>query len=143
MSSPRRASKGRGGCRSRWRRNRCGRLALLARSSCRTLPCGAPHSSRSGEERAATAAHSLPLALRATATRRFALAYFRAPGLRQTMTDIPLEYFRHALIWLARQPEVDAKHIVIDGGSRGTQAALLLAVHFPGLVHGVIAISPS
>jgi len=71
-----------------------------------------------------------------------ALAYFDAPGLPRAVRNIPLEYFQHALEWLARQPQVDPKRIVVDGFSRGTQAALLLAVHYPKLVHGVIAASP-
>jgi enterochelin esterase-like enzyme len=33
--------------------------------------------------------------------------------------------------------------IYVSGGSRGGEAALLLGVHYPSLVHGVIASSPS
>lgn len=33
-----------------------------------------------------------------------ALAYFREPGLPQTLTNIPLEYFQHALQWLGVLP---------------------------------------
>lgn len=59
------------------------------------------------------------------------------------LSDIPLEYFAGALRWLARQPEVIAKQIYVSGVSRGSEAALLLGVHYPDLVHGVIASSPS
>ena len=72
-----------------------------------------------------------------------ALAYFHAPGLPQTLTDIPLEYFRRALAWLAQQPQVDPHRIIIDGASRGTEVALLIAIHYSALVHGVIAVSLS
>jgi dienelactone hydrolase len=72
-----------------------------------------------------------------------ALAYFREPGLRQTLTNIPLEYFQHALQWLSRQPQVDPKRMVVLGISRGSEAAQLLGVHYPDLVHGVIALVPS
>ena len=72
-----------------------------------------------------------------------ALAYFHAPGLPQTLTNIPLEYFQHAMQWLARQPQVDQQQIVVLGASRGSEPALLLGVHYPDLVHGVIALVPS
>lgn len=72
-----------------------------------------------------------------------ALAYFKEPGLPQTLTNIPLEYFQRALAWLATQPQVDPSRIVVVGISRGSEAALLLGVHYPELVHGVIALVPS
>ena len=71
------------------------------------------------------------------------IGYFGAPGLPPTLTRIPLEYFAAALRWLARQPGVDPHRIVVLGASRGSEAALLLAVHFPDLVHGVLAAAPS
>lgn len=72
-----------------------------------------------------------------------ALAYFGAPGLPPRLDRIPLEYFARALLWLDRQPAVDPGRVVVWGGSRGSEAALLLGVHFPHLVHAVIALSPS
>jgi dienelactone hydrolase len=71
------------------------------------------------------------------------IAYFGEPGLPSELDRIPLEYFRRALEWLRRQPGVDTKHIVTLGISRGSEAALLLGVHYPKLVHGVIAAVPS
>jgi len=71
-----------------------------------------------------------------------ALAYFGEPGLPQTPQNIPLEYFVTALRWLARQPGVDAHALVVDGISRGSEAALLLGADFPQLVHAVIALVP-
>ena len=72
-----------------------------------------------------------------------ALAYFKAPGLPQTLRDIPLEYFTSALEVLRAQPGVDPDHVLVAGDSRGGEAALLLGAHFPQLVNGVIAGVPS
>jgi dienelactone hydrolase len=72
-----------------------------------------------------------------------ALAYFGEDGLPATLTSIPLEYFAAALRILAGQPGVDPDRIIVEGASRGSEAALLLATHYPDLVHAVIALSPS
>jgi dienelactone hydrolase len=72
-----------------------------------------------------------------------ALAYFGAPGLPQNLADIPLEYFERALRWLGQEPGVDPQRLVVFGGSRGAEAALLLGSVFPDLVHAVAAYSPS
>jgi dienelactone hydrolase len=71
------------------------------------------------------------------------IAYFGEPGLPSELKDIPLEYFARALGWLARQPGVLAGQTYVSGVSRGSEAALLLGVYYPGLVHGVIASSPN
>lgn len=87
------------------------------------------------------AAHGVPT---------LALAYFNPPSrptefpdLPKNLRDIPLEYFRTALEWLAAQPGVDPQHVRVDGASRGSEAALLSGVNFPDLVHGVAAIVPT
>jgi dienelactone hydrolase len=72
-----------------------------------------------------------------------ALAYFNAPGLPATLSDIPLEYFARALRWLRSQPQVDPRHVLTLGISRGSEAALLLGAYYPRLVDGVIASVPS
>lgn len=72
-----------------------------------------------------------------------ALAYFKAPGLPQTLHNIPLEYFAKALRVLRAQPGVDPDHVLVAGESRGGEAALLLSAYFPRLVNGVIAGVPS
>jgi dienelactone hydrolase len=72
-----------------------------------------------------------------------ALAYFGEPGIPATEQNIPLEYFERALKWLATQPGVDPNHLVVDGASRGGEAALLLGVYYPDLVHAVIATTTS
>jgi dienelactone hydrolase len=72
-----------------------------------------------------------------------AIAYFGAPGLPKTLSNIPLEYFVKALTWLRGQPGVDPAHLFTYGVSRGSEAALLLGVLYPDLVRGVIALVPS
>lgn len=72
-----------------------------------------------------------------------ALAYFAEPGLSPALQNVPLDYFVKALNWLGQQPGVDPSHVAVMGASRGSEAALLLAAHFPQLVHAVVAYSPS
>jgi len=56
-----------------------------------------------------------------------ALAYFMDEGLPQTLENIPLEYFETAVDWLKAQPGIAPTAIGVIGGSRGSEAALLLA----------------
>jgi dienelactone hydrolase len=86
------------------------------------------------DEAAALASHGYPT---------LALAYFGEPGLPATLTGIPLEYFATALRWLARQPGVDPARLAVAGVSRGSEAALLLGVAYPTLVHAVVGLVPS
>ncbi len=72
-----------------------------------------------------------------------ALAYFDEPGLPDALDRIPLEYFARAARWLAARPGVDAQRLAVWGDSRGSEAALLTGAYFPGIVHAVIAGSPS
>lgn len=72
-----------------------------------------------------------------------ALAYWNAPGLPPSLTQIPLEYFTHALGWLAARPEVAPARMSVLGVSRGSEAAELLGANFPALVHSVVAVVPS
>jgi len=71
-----------------------------------------------------------------------ALAYWRDPGLPQTLERIPLEYFDRAVAWLKARPDVDPKGIGAIGWSRGSEAALLLGSRNPD-VHAVVGIAPS
>jgi hypothetical protein len=72
-----------------------------------------------------------------------ALAYFNAPGLPQTLSRIPLEYFARAIRWLRDRPKVGGRRIAVIGVSRGSEAAQLLGVHYPSLVGAVVATVPS
>lgn len=71
-----------------------------------------------------------------------ALAYFMETGLPQTLEDVPLEYFDKAVDWLKKQEGVDARSIGVVGGSRGSEAALLLASRRTD-IRAVMAFSPS
>ncbi|MDB5440498.1 MAG: hypothetical protein JWM33_2925 [Caulobacteraceae bacterium] len=70
------------------------------------------------------------------------LAYWRAPGLPDGIENIPLEYFKTAIDWVKARPEADPKRIGMIGWSRGGEAALLVAAHYPE-VKAVCAIAPS
>ncbi len=73
-----------------------------------------------------------------------ALASFGLPGLPAHLQAIPLEYFADAMTWLANeQGGLEPTQVVVLGISRGSEAAQLLAVHSPHLVHHVVAIVPS
>ncbi|WP_267286677.1 acyl-CoA thioesterase/bile acid-CoA:amino acid N-acyltransferase family protein [Kitasatospora acidiphila] len=71
------------------------------------------------------------------------VAYFHLPGLPDTLQNIPLEYFATAAHLLAAQPQTDPAHIVVEGDSRGSEAALLLAQDYPDLFHGSVLYAPS
>ncbi len=85
----------------------------------------------------------LPALLASNGYPALGVAYFGEPGLPQTLSRIPLEYFATALRWLASQPGVDPTRIAVLGISRGSEAAQLLGVYYPGLVHAVVAAAPS
>jgi uncharacterized protein len=70
------------------------------------------------------------------------LAYFGDPGLPPTLENVPLEYFTRAIDWLSAQPGVDATRIGVFGGSKGAEAALLIAARDPR-IKAVVAGVPS
>lgn len=72
-----------------------------------------------------------------------AIAYFDEPGLPCALENIPLEYFEKAIEWLRSEPQVDPRRVWILSGSRGSEADLLVAAHWPTLVRGVVATAPS
>jgi dienelactone hydrolase len=71
-----------------------------------------------------------------------ALAYFGAPGLPRTLSNIPLEYFATALQWMSAQPSVDRSRVGVLGLSRGAELALLLGTIYSDF-HAVVAYMPS
>lgn len=85
----------------------------------------------------------LALSLAAHGIPTLAQAYFKAPGLPDHLSRIPLETFDRGLAWLQSQPDVDPAHIWVTGASRGSEAALLVASRRPDVVHGVLVASPS
>jgi dienelactone hydrolase len=71
-----------------------------------------------------------------------ALAYFRYDDLPNELAGIPLEYFGHALNWLAHRPDVAIDRIAVMGTSRGAELALQVGSMFKG-VTAVVAYSPA
>jgi dienelactone hydrolase len=82
------------------------------------------------------------IALQAEGFSALHLSYFRAPGQNARLELIPLEYFGRALEWLRRQPEVDPDRLAIVGGSKGAEAALVVASRHDEL-KAVVAALPS
>ncbi|MGH9863944.1 MAG: acyl-CoA thioester hydrolase/BAAT C-terminal domain-containing protein, partial [Candidatus Acidiferrales bacterium] len=71
-----------------------------------------------------------------------ALAYFGIEGLPPWLHRVPLEYFERAMVWLAHQPEIDARRVGVLGISRGAELALLLSSTIPE-IRAVVAYAPS
>ena len=68
------------------------------------------------------------------------LSYFDAPGLPRELLRIHLEYFRHALRWVAARTR--ARRVGLVGVSRGGEGVLVVGSRYPGLVSGVAALVP-
>jgi len=96
-----------------------------------------------GSERGLSEGPSMAALLASHGIPALALAYFDEPGLPCSLSNIPLEYFARAIRWLGSQPEVDRGRVWAMSGSRGSEAALLVASHWPQLVHGVVVSAPS
>ncbi|MEM8860212.1 MAG: acyl-CoA thioester hydrolase/BAAT C-terminal domain-containing protein [Chloroflexota bacterium] len=71
-----------------------------------------------------------------------AIAYFDFEDLPQYLELIPLETFFAGIDWLASQPEIDSSNIGLIGGSKGGEAALLVASYRPDIT-AVVAYVPS
>lgn len=84
-----------------------------------------------GSEGGILGASPIAGALAAAGFPALAVAYFGEPGLPQQLEEIPLETFGQALAWLADQTCADSNRIGVVGGSKGAEAALLVASHFP------------
>lgn len=72
----------------------------------------------------------------------FALAYFKAPGLSNYISNTPLEYFKQGLDWLRATYQPLNNFVAINGQSRGGELVLLLASLFPEDVSAVVAYVP-
>lgn len=70
------------------------------------------------------------------------LAYWGQAPSPSSLEGIPLEYFKRAIDWLGRQASVDPNHIGMIGWSRGAEAALLVAAHYPE-IRAVVGVSPT
>ena len=70
------------------------------------------------------------------------LCYFGCPGQPGKLVNVPLETFANGLDWLRHRQEVDPTRLAILGGSKGAEAALLVASRTPGL-KAVVATQPS
>ena len=69
------------------------------------------------------------------------VAYFGRPGLPGRLWDIPLEYFLDALRVL-QEPLAPGVPLVVLGMSRGSEAAMLTAIHSGGSVGAVVVAVP-
>lgn len=72
----------------------------------------------------------------------FALAYFKAPGLSNYISNTPLEYFKQGLDWLRATYQPLNNFVAINGQSRGGELVLLLASLYPEDVSAVVAYVP-
>ena len=70
----------------------------------------------------------------------FALAYFNYEHLPAGLVNIPLEYFKTAIHWMQKQRNINAKKIGFMGTSRGAEATLLAASHFPEIKAVVVKV---
>ena len=71
-----------------------------------------------------------------------ATAYFAEEGLPKALIEVPVETFERALDYLKARPEADPGRIGVIGGSKGAEAALLLASRRPE-IRAVVAGVPS
>lgn len=71
-----------------------------------------------------------------------ALAYFKAPGLSDYISNTPLEYFKRGLDWMRSTLHPQNGFVALNGQSRGGELVLLLASLFPRDVSAVVAYVP-
>lgn len=71
------------------------------------------------------------------------VGYFGAAGLPNDLTLVPLEILEQDIGYLLDQPDVAGDGVVVMGGSRGGELALLLASTFPSVVVGAVGQVPS
>ena len=71
-----------------------------------------------------------------------ALAYFKAPGLPDYISNTPLELFETALNWMHETLRPGDGFVAVSGQSRGGELALLLGSMFTERISAVIAYVP-
>jgi dienelactone hydrolase len=71
-----------------------------------------------------------------------ALAYFDAPGISKTLDQIPLEYFLDAIDYVATHKRINVNRIGVVAGSRGSEAAFLMA-SLDKRIKSVVVTTPS
>lgn len=71
-----------------------------------------------------------------------ALAYFDAPGISKTLDQIPLEYFLDAIDYVTTHKQINANKIGVVSGSRGSEAAFLMA-SLDKRIKSVVVTTPS
>ncbi|HEU0230676.1 MAG TPA: acyl-CoA thioesterase/bile acid-CoA:amino acid N-acyltransferase family protein [Burkholderiaceae bacterium] len=71
-----------------------------------------------------------------------ALAYFKAPGLSNYISNTPLEYFKRGLDWMRATQKPAKGFVALNGQSRGGELVLLLASLYPDDVSAVVAYVP-
>lgn len=72
----------------------------------------------------------------------FALAYFKAPGLSDYISNTPLEYFKTGLDWLRNAVKPAHDFVALSGQSRGGELVLLLGATYPADVSAILAYVP-
>lgn len=72
----------------------------------------------------------------------FALAYFKAPGLSDYISNTPLEYFKKGMDWLRKTIKPKNNFVALSGQSRGGELVLLLGTTYPDDVSAVAAYVP-
>ncbi|OHU88179.1 MULTISPECIES: acyl-CoA thioester hydrolase/BAAT C-terminal domain-containing protein [Pseudoalteromonas] len=70
------------------------------------------------------------------------LAFFDSPGIAKTLDQIPIEYFIHAIDYLASHSKIDANRIGVVSGSRGSEAAFLMAT-LDKRIKSIVVTTPS
>jgi dienelactone hydrolase len=71
-----------------------------------------------------------------------ALAYFGAPGMSRSLTEIPIETVERGLTFMRKQGAVCPRGVALYGASKGAELALLAASTFGG-VRAVVAAKPA
>ncbi|MCC3860193.1 acyl-CoA thioester hydrolase/BAAT C-terminal domain-containing protein [Pseudemcibacter aquimaris] len=83
--------------------------------------------------------HETATRLNAMGYNVLAISYYGEEGLPETLEMIPIEYFETARKWLDER----SSGVILYGLSKGAEASLVLASHYPDEYKGIIAMAPS